>query len=142
MNSKRFIVSGATLAVLLFGAVVARADGGGAAYTMTNDPDDNQVVVFSRDDNGLLARIDAVSTGGKGSGGGVDPLASQGSLVLVEADDSQHGWRQHSEKYHDSALLLAVNAGSNDVSVFRAGRKGIRLQDRTGSGGSSRGWSR
>lgn len=136
MNSKRFIIPGATLAVLLFGAVVARADAGGAAYTMTNDPDDNQVVVFSRDENGLLARVDAVSTGGKGSGGGVDPLASQGSLVLVEADDNPPGWRQHGDKHHDSALLLAVNAGSNDVSVFRTGRQGIRLQDRTGSGGS------
>jgi len=136
MKSKRFIILGTTLAMLLFGAVVARADGGGAAYTMNNDPNDNQVVVFSRDDNGLLAWIDAVSTGGKGSGGGVDPLGSQGALVLVEADDSQHGWRQHGDTHHDGALLLAVNAGSNDVSVFRTGRQGIRLQDRTGSGGS------
>lgn len=136
MNSKAFLIQGATLAVLLFGAVVARADAGGAAYTMTNAPVDNQVVVFSRDDDGLLTRTDAVSTGGKGSGGGVDPLGSQGALILVGQDDSHHGWRRHHGKGRDSALLLAVNAGSNDVSVFRAGRHGIRLLDRTGSGGS------
>jgi len=136
MNSKGFYITGAMLAVLLFSTVAARADAGGAAYTMTNAPDDNQVVVFSRDDNGLLTLSDAVSTGGKGSGGGVDPLGSQGALVLVGAGDSQHGWRRHGDNHHDSALLLAVNAGSNDVSVLRVGRHGIRLQDRTGSGGS------
>jgi len=136
MKNKGFILPGTLLAVLLFGTVAARADAGGAAYTMTNAPDDNQVVIFSRNDDGLLTLIDAVSTGGKGSGGGVDPLGSQGSLVLVEPDDSQHGWSRHGDKRHDSALLLAVNAGSNDISVLRAGKRGIRLQDRAGSGGS------
>lgn len=136
MNSKGSFIRGAALAVLLCSAVGARAAAEGAAYTMTNAADDNRIVVFSRDADGLLTKIDAVSTGGKGSGGGVDPLGSQGSLALVAADDGHHGWRRHGGKHRDSELLLAVNAGSNDVSVFRAGRNGITLQDRTGSGGS------
>lgn len=120
MNIKGFFLQGAMAAVLLFGAVTAQAGSAGAAYTMTNAPDDNQIVVFSRDAQGLLTKTDVVSTGGKGSGGDVDPLASQGSLVL-----SQHGqW------------LLAVNAESNDISVFRVRPGGIKLRDRTGSGGT------
>jgi 6-phosphogluconolactonase len=123
---------------MLFSAVGARAYAGGAAYTMTNAADDNQIVVFSRDNAGLLTQVGAVSTGGKGSGGGIDPLGSQGSLVLVDNDDGHHGWRRHGHggKHHGGELLLAVNAGSNDVSVFRVGGHGIKLQDRTGAGGS------
>jgi 6-phosphogluconolactonase len=138
MKSKDFIIRGATMALMLFSAVGARAYAGGAAYTMTNAADDNQIVVFSRDNAGLLTQVGAVSTGGKGSGGGIDPLGSQGSLVLVDNDDGHHGWRRHGHggKHHGGELLLAVNAGSNDVSVFRVGGHGIKLQDRTGAGGS------
>jgi len=127
MNIKGFILQGVTAAALLFGAVTAQAGSPGAAYTMTNAPDDNQIVVFSRDAQGLLTKTDMVSTGGKGSGGGVDPLASQGSLVLARDDDDHH---RHGQ------WLLAVNAGSNDISVFRVRPNGIVLSDRIGSGGS------
>jgi len=136
MNGRGLFIRGVTVAILLWGAFGTQAYAGGAAYTMTNDADDNQVVVFSRGDDGLLTKVDAVSTGGKGSGGGIDPLASQGALVLVDDDDNHRGWRHHGWKHHDHGMLLAVNAGSNDVSVFRAGDKGIQLRDRVGSGGS------
>jgi 6-phosphogluconolactonase len=134
MKSKGILLQGAALAVLLCSVMSARAYAGGAAYTMTNAADDNQVVVFSRSDDGLLTKVDTVSTGGKGSGGGVDPLGSQGSLVLVD-EDVKHGWIRHAGN-HGKALLLAVNAGSNDVSVFRVAGNGITLQDRIGSSGS------
>lgn len=87
---------------------------------MTNAPDDNQIVAFSRDAQGFLTRTETVSTGGKGSGGGLDPLASQGSLVLAD----------------EGKWLLAVNAGSNDISVFRVKEDSIELRDRIGSGGN------
>jgi len=130
MNIKGFFLQGATAAVLLLGAVAAQAGSSGAAYTMTNAPDDNQIVVFSRDAQGLLTKTDMVSTGGKGSGGGVDPLASQGSLVLARDGDDHDGHHRNGQ------WLLAVNAGSNDVSVFRVRPNGIVLSDRTGSGGT------
>ena len=127
MKSKGICLQSAALLVLLLSAVGTRAYAEeGAAYTMTNAGDDNQIVAFSRDDDGLLTMIDTVSTGGKGSGGGVDPLASQGSLILAGS---------HGGKNHDNELLLAVNAGSNDVSVFQVKNNGIELRDRTGSGG-------
>jgi len=127
MNIKRFLLQGATAAALLFSAVAAQAGSAGAAYTMTNDPDDNQVVVFTRDANGLLTKTDMLSTGGKGSGGGIDPLASQGALVLARDDDDHHRGGQ---------WLLAVNAGSNDISVFQIRPDGVALRDRVGSGGT------
>lgn len=91
----------------------------GAVYAMTNATDDNQVVVFGRNGAGLLSLVGAVSTLGAGSGGGLDPLASQGSLVLSA----------------DNRWLLAVNAGSHEISVFRVKRDGLDLADKVDSGG-------
>ena len=135
MNRKGIFLQGATMAMLLFSAVGAWAHTDGAAYTMTNAADDNQIVVFDRSNDGLLTKVDTVSTGGQGSGGNIDPLGSQGSLLLVEEDMAHHGWKRHGSK-HDKALLLAVNAGSNDVSVLRIAGNSVKLQDRIGSGGS------
>ena len=68
MDSKGLFVQGATLVAVLLTTVVTQAYADGTAYTMTNSADDNQIVVFSRDDNGFLAKLDTISTGGKGSG--------------------------------------------------------------------------
>ncbi len=112
---------------IVFAAPVAFASGyganalaAGAVYTMTNDPAGNAVVVFSRASNGALEKKGTVSTGGEGSGGGVDPLVSQNSLVLSD----------------NGKWLLAVNAGSNDISVFGVTPHGLKLTDRTPSGGT------
>lgn len=103
----------------------------GMVYTMTNAADNNQVVALRRGVNGRLSRIRAYSTGGNGTGtgevspatpqDGVDPLASQGSLLL--ARDGRH--------------LFAVNAGSNSISSFRVAIDGtLDLVDVEPSGGS------
>jgi 6-phosphogluconolactonase (cycloisomerase 2 family) len=91
----------------------------GAVYAMTNAPDGNEVVIFDRDEDGTLTQAGAVATGGLGSGGGFDPLASQDSLVLT----SDYRW------------LLAVNGGSHEMSVFRVKPDGLKLVDRVSSGG-------
>src|SRR5438045_8761445 len=71
----------------------------GVVYTLTNATTGNAVAIFDRAADGTLTADGSVSTGGIGTGAG---LGSQGSLVL-----SGNGrW------------LFAVNAGSNDVSVF------------------------
>src|ERR1700674_1807527 len=72
-------------------------------FVMTNNADANQVVAFQRDPNGTLENPHSYGTDGRGSGGTVDPLASQGSLTL----SADHAW------------LFAVNPGSGSVSVFR-----------------------
>src|SRR5208282_2867512 len=58
-----------------------------------------------------------VATGGTGTGAG---LASQGAVELSE----------------DGTWLYAVNAGSNDISIFRVGR-GLTLTSRFASGGTT-----
>ncbi len=100
-------------------SVAAAADSPGAVYTMTNDAEGNEIIVFDRDAKGRLTEVGSVSTDGDGSGGGLDPLGSQDSLVL---SDNQK-W------------LLAVNAGSDEVSVFRVLPEGLSLVDVVGSGG-------
>jgi len=96
----------------------------GAVYTMTNAADGNKVVIFNRDEDGTLKKAGSVSTGGAGSGpnpalGGLDPLGSQHSLVLTR----------------DGRWLLAVNAGSNEISAFRVLPDGLELVGKVDSGG-------
>ena len=88
----------------------------GAVYTITNAAGGNEVVVFRRADDGSLSMQEAISTGGLGTGAG---LGSQGSVVLSE----NGGW------------LFAVNAGSNQISVFSVKKNGLTLTDVVDSGG-------
>jgi 6-phosphogluconolactonase (cycloisomerase 2 family) len=87
---------------------------------MTNDAEGNEVVAYERTPYGTLQSPHRYSTGGRGSGGTVDPLASQGSLTLSE----------------DGSLLFAANAGSGNVSTFRVLGSRLLLSDRVPSGGS------
>jgi 6-phosphogluconolactonase (cycloisomerase 2 family) len=88
----------------------------GAVYTMSNGADRNAILVFHRLFDGRLVRAGAVPTGGAGTGAG---LGNQGGLVL-----------SGNEKW-----LLAVNAGSNSISVLEVSRKGVRLVEVQPSGG-------
>ncbi|MBS0419552.1 MAG: beta-propeller fold lactonase family protein [Proteobacteria bacterium] len=87
---------------------------------MTNDADTNEIQSYERLPNGTLLRAHRYHTGGRGSGGTVDPLASQGSLTLSD----------------DGSLLFAANAGSGSVSVFRVFGDRLFLSDEAPSGGS------
>jgi 6-phosphogluconolactonase len=110
-------------AVVVLASVSARAaleqDDPGAVYVLTNQAT-NSVSVFARAADGTLSFSANFVTGGAGAGTGVDPLGSQGSLVLGR-------WHRR---------LFAVNAGSNDVSVFAIDGLGLRLLDRAPSGGT------
>ena len=121
MNSKRYLVLLTVLLALVpvtaFGAGRPSA---GAVYVMNNAPEGNEIVVFDRDFRGRLTLADSYATAGSGSGGGIDPLASQGSLIL----SPNNRW------------LFAVNAGSDDISVFRVTRHGLELVGNFDSGGS------
>ena len=87
---------------------------------MNNEPGGNAVVAFDRDFRGRLTPAGTYPTGGLGTGGEIDPLASQGSLILSR----------------NKRWLFAVNAGSNDISVFRVRRHHLQLTDRYDSGGA------
>lgn len=86
-----------------------------AVFVQTNGVGGNQVIAYHRSESGALTRVHTYATGGRGGalqGGPTDPLASQGSLVY----DARH------------RELLAVNAGSNTITVF--GVSGDRLRRR------------
>ena len=93
----------------------------GAVYAMTNAEAGNAVLVYDRIFDGGLRFLESNATGGLGfvAGTPIDPLRSQGSLVLSE----------------DARWLLAVNAGSDEVSVFRVKPRGLQLTDVVASGG-------
>ncbi|HYO14216.1 MAG TPA: beta-propeller fold lactonase family protein [Thermoanaerobaculia bacterium] len=115
------VVSVFVLLVLLASAgALAQGGPAGAVYGMTNAAEGNEVVAWSRDARGRLTRLGSFATGGRGSGGDLDPLGSQDALRLSD----------------DRRWLFAVNAGSDDVSVFRVTASGLELADRFPSGGS------
>jgi 6-phosphogluconolactonase (cycloisomerase 2 family) len=91
-----------------------------AVFVMTNDASQNSVIAFPRSQDGSLGKGRKFITGGRGSGGTTDPLASQGSLTLSD----------------DGSLLLAVNAGSGELSVFRVFGNFLWLVDVVPCGGS------
>jgi 6-phosphogluconolactonase len=94
-----------------------RPSGAAAVYTQTNDTGGNQIIAFGRAEDGTLATLGGYDTGGRGTG---EPhLASQGSVVLSG----------------DGRWLFAVNAGSDELSVFSVRGDGLALIERVGSGG-------
>jgi 6-phosphogluconolactonase (cycloisomerase 2 family) len=94
----------------------AAADAPGAVYTLTNDAASNAIAVFARSADGALTWQANVPTGGTGAG---SSLGSQGAIALSD----------------DGRWVFAVNAGSNDVSVFRVTGSGLSLVSRSTSGG-------
>lgn len=95
----------------------------GAVYVMTNAVDGNEIVVFDREIDGTLALRGTVPTGGRGVGDTTEPLdalGSQGGLVLSP----------------DGFWLFAVNAGSDDISVFLVTPFELVPVDRVDSGGT------
>ena len=105
---------------LLFLAAPSLLAAEGAVYVMTNQSAANGVVIFDRGEDGRLTQGPTVPTGGRGSGGDVDPLASQGALTLSD----------------DEAWLAAVNAGSRSVTIFRVLENGLEVADRAKTGGA------
>lgn len=88
----------------------------GAVYTMSNDAVDNSILVFNRTASGRLTPAGSFSTGGLGTGSG---LGNQSGLVLSP----------------DQQWLYAVNAGSDEISVFAVQRNGLQLVERISTGG-------
>ena len=119
---RQFRVVGLVLAMVaaaIAAAIPAQAAGGSddssgrAIFVQTNDPGANSIAAYHRNADGSLTLAASYATGGQGgreTGAGSDPLASQGSLRLI----------------HEAGLLLAVNAGSNTISVFHV--SGDRLE--------------
>ncbi len=103
------------------GRVIAPANAQGVVggvYIMTNSASGNQVIAYSRGPDGILSWQATFATNGLGTGNG---LGNQGGLVLSQ----------------DGQWLIVVNAGSNDISLFRVSHNGLTLTDKTSSQGST-----
>jgi hypothetical protein len=93
-----------------------------AVFLQSDNPAGNQILAYDQAADGTLSAAGTYDTGGLGAaeaGSVVDPLASQGSLALADGDH----------------VLLAVNAGSDTVSVFRVSGAGLALWQIIPSGG-------
>jgi 6-phosphogluconolactonase (cycloisomerase 2 family) len=90
--------------------------GNGAVYTETNNATDNKIIRFERSADGSLSMSGSFSTNGLGTG---SSLGNQGGVILTD----------------DGKNLLAVNAGSNEISVFQVKSNGLKLTDKVSSGG-------
>jgi len=98
-----------------------RSSYAGAVFVMTNNNDANQILRFGRQANGALVPLGSTATGGRGSGGNVDPLGSQNSLLLTQ----------------DAGFLLAVNSASGTLSSFEVQGANLKLVEVKASGGSA-----
>jgi 6-phosphogluconolactonase (cycloisomerase 2 family) len=121
MKNRRAFLLGLTAIGVITSASGAiaqpRRESIGVLYTSSNATDANQILAFEQMQDGSLRSIGATSTGGKGSGG---DLGNQGALALTR----------------DRRLMLAVNAGSNEISVFRFNDRQPILVNKVASGGS------
>ncbi len=89
----------------------------GAVFTISNAAEGNSVLAFQRSKDGSLKPAGEFSTEGRGTSAS---LGSQGALALSD----------------DHRVLVAVNAGSNDITSFRVDGARLRLIDRVPSGGT------
>ncbi len=87
---------------------------GHALFVETDASSGNSVLSYTRGTDGTLSSVATYATGGSGAvaaGSAADPLASQGGLALTDNGNE----------------LLAVNAGSDTVSVFAVFGPYLRL---------------
>lgn len=100
----------------------------GRVYVMANEATGNNILEFQRAADGTLTLVDRVPTGGIGSGPGPLPGSSAPGPIPLNSQDSLIST-------DDGHFLIAVNAGSNNVSVFAVEDQGLRLTDIEPSGG-------
>jgi 6-phosphogluconolactonase (cycloisomerase 2 family) len=111
-----------TLGLVAYGATsvagadpVAASGADHAVFVETDNPSNNQVIAYARANDGTLTFASAYDTNGRGgqlNGSVVDHVGSQGALTY----DAAH------------SLLFAVNAGSNNVSVFSVNGDQLNLR--------------
>jgi 6-phosphogluconolactonase (cycloisomerase 2 family) len=116
MGKVRTVLAGAILAAAASTSALAM-DGDlrtGAVFVMTNQ-NTNEIIAYDRAADGSLVEAGRFATGGRGNpipqgnDPAVDPLASQGSLIVSE----------------NGRYVLAVNARSNNFSSLRITKTGL-----------------
>jgi 6-phosphogluconolactonase len=106
----RLLAIAVAAALVALAAPVAAFGDSRTVYTSTNSATANAIQAFDRAPDGSLAPAGSFPTGGTGTGEG---LGSQGAVVLDDRGER----------------LFAVSAGSDSISSFEAGQRGLRLRD-------------
>jgi 6-phosphogluconolactonase (cycloisomerase 2 family) len=131
------LILGSTICLLLLGPLKSTAIAQelrleeGRVYVMANSAMSNTIVVLKREEDGRLTFLQEVATGGVGSGPGTLPPPFPAGIPGPNGIDSQDAL----VVTDDGRFLIAVNAGSNDVSVLEITHEGLELVDRVSSGG-------
>jgi 6-phosphogluconolactonase len=122
MKNTQLKFSALVLSFWALGSAGAMADGYDrhheTLYTLSNDAANNEVLAYQWNERGTMQASAQYPTGGVGTGQG---LGNQGALALSP----------------NQQFLFAVNAGSNDVSVFRIDGAGLTLVDRVAETGKT-----
>jgi 6-phosphogluconolactonase len=109
----------AALSSAMYGADLQKTSSE-TVFVLTNDNAKNEVLTYHLDYTGQFSLRNRAATGGRGSGGTIDPLQSQGALTLSG----------------DHSLLFAINAASGTVSSFHIFDGFPFLVDTRSSGGA------
>jgi 6-phosphogluconolactonase (cycloisomerase 2 family) len=118
MKYKILAILSITIAALAIFAATANnvnAQPVGVVYTIDN-AESNNVIIYDRGMDGSLTWAGNVSTQGNGTG---SRLGSQGAIILTE----------------DGQWLLAVNAGSNEITVFAVEENNLTFASKVSSEG-------
>lgn len=102
--------------VLLASPSFAQSQPQGAVFSMTNAAAGNEIVAFVRGQHGDLTLVGNTPTNGTGND---KALESQGSIAMTK----------------DGAWLLAVNSGSDEITVFSVQGTTLTQTDKVASGG-------
>lgn len=89
----------------------------GAVFTMSDETDGNEVIAFRRNPSGRLRFVGSYPTNGTGSGDGLNGTSNPMALAL------------------GNRYLVAVNGGSDEVSLFKVRGARLELVDVIPSGG-------
>jgi 6-phosphogluconolactonase (cycloisomerase 2 family) len=135
-TSRRALVLLASAATVLvpFGLTTAQAGDGapqrpGAVFSMTNNMNANSITAFSRSADGTLTKHESVLTGGRGTGG---PEDSANGLVLANVN----GETSPTNTKGSPKFLLALNGGSDSITVLRNDPSGLKVVDTEDSQGT------
>lgn len=93
-----------------------------ALFVETDATSGNSILTYQRASDGTISFVNRYQTGGNGgtaAGATADPLASQDGLALA----------------NNGSDLIAVNAGSNTISVFAVNGPQLQLRQQIPSGG-------
>ena len=128
-------------ACVLFCSLPAGAWANGAVYAMTNTLGNNEVLVYSRGDDGSLTStpVQTISTGGGGSGlqlAGIDALGSAGSVQLDEKHRLLFALNTESANENNGAGAYNTDCHQGTITSFLVGNDGtLTFVDRVFSRG-------